>query len=386
MDELISHTAIHQSLLKMKFFSTIFFLLVCSFSFSQSLLVNGGFEDENICAEYHVNCSPEGWINSSDVPYDSYFKDPKLAYEGKHCIAVESGHTTNLSDRTYIRTQLLCKLRKGSFYRIDFYIKSGFPVLDSMGVYFTYYDFLFENQSQQFPSPSLYIANAAAPPNKNDTSWQKVSLLYKANGTEVYLTIGNFSQNPVMISNSKPQDHALVYIDNVSMVPLNPNELVCNDWKKTKEDIYSFNIRHLYLKRYIDMHVEVMPEPPALSKTSMQFVHKLVLPEIFFESGRSALTIPGQDLLDSLCNSLAGRQIDSLITEGHTDSLGSDLLNQKLSENRAATVANYIRKKLYMDKRLVVTRGWASDKPVADNRTSLGRQRNRRVELFLYVR
>ena len=370
----------------MKFFPTIFFILTPGVSFSQNLLVNGGFEDENICAEYHVNCSPEGWINSSDVPYDSYFKGSRLAYEGTHCVAVEAGHTSSLSDRTYIRTQLLCKLRKGSIYRVEFYVKSKFPVLDSMGIYFTYYDFLFENQLQPFPLPTMFTANGTIQPNRNDTSWQKVSMLYKANGTEVYLTLGSFSQRPVILKDAKPLDHALIFIDNVSMTPTNPNELICNDWKKTKNDIYAFNIRHQYLRRYIDMHSEDLPEPPTLSKTSMQFIHKLILPEIFFESGRSVLTIPGQDLLDSLCNSLAGRTIDSLITEGHTDSVGSDISNQRLSENRALTVANYIRKKLYIDKRLVITRGWASEKPVADNRTSAGRQRNRRVELFLYVR
>jgi len=370
----------------MKFFASILLFFTSIVCFSQNLLVNGGFEDENICAEYHVNCSPEAWINSSDVPYDSYFKDPKRAYKGTHCIAVEAGHTNGLTDRTYIRSQLLCKLRKGSIYRIEFYLRSKFPILDSIGIYFTYYDFLFENQVSQFPTPSLYAANAEKLPEKNDTSWQKVSLLYKANGTEVYITIGNFSQTPVVTENAKPQDHALIFIDNVSMVPASPNELICNDWKKRKDEIYNFNIRHQYLLRYIGMHSEDLPEPPMLSKTSMQFLHKFILPEIFFESGKSVLTIPGQDLLDSLCNSLAGRPIDSLITEGHTDSIGSDLSNQKLSKNRALTVANYIRKKLYMDKQLVVTRGWASDKPVADNRTPAGRQRNRRVEIFIYVR
>jgi outer membrane protein OmpA-like peptidoglycan-associated protein len=369
----------------MKFFFTIFSLLVCRLSFSQNLLVNGGFEDENICSEYHANCSPEGWINSSDVPYTCYFKEPALAYEGKHCVAVEAGQTGNLSDRTYIRTQLMCKLRKGSTYKIEFYIRSKLPVLDSIGIYFTYYDFLFEYQSPQPLSPSLYVANGTKLPRKNDTTWQKVSLLYKANGTEVYLAIGNFSQKPVMLKDPLPQDHAFVFIDKVSMVPADPNELICNDWKKRKDNIYSFNFRHQYLRHYID-NFDDTPEPPALSKTSIQFIHKLILPEIFFESNESILTNPGEYLLDSLCYSLEGRQIDSLITEGHTDSLGSDLLNQKLSKNRALTVANYIRKKLSIDQRLVVTRGWASDKPVADNRTPAGRQRNRRVELFLYVR
>jgi outer membrane protein OmpA-like peptidoglycan-associated protein len=366
----------------------VFIMLVLSStaSLAQNLLANGGFEDENICAEYRVNCSPEGWINSTDVPFDSYFKDPKFAFEGKHCVAIEAGNKPGLVDRTFIRSQLLCKLRKGSMYKIEFYIKSRYVALDSVGILFTYYDFLFENQSPQFLTPSLYVGNSVKHPDLKDTTWQKVSLTYKANGTEIYLAIGNFSQRPVVSKTDKPAEHCFVYLDNISVIPTFPSELICYDWKIRKDAVYNFNIRHQYLQRYIEKNSEDIPEPPALSKTSMQFLHRLVLPEIFFESGKSSLTFLGKQLLDSLCNSLAGRRIDSLITEGHTDSIGSDISNQKLSENRALTVANYVRKKLYFSQQLQVTRGWASEKPVADNRTYAGRQRNRRVEIFLYVR
>ena len=53
------------------FFSVSIFIF--KYSFSQNLLANGGFEDENICVEFHVNCSPEAWISTSD-DYNIFFK------------------------------------------------------------------------------------------------------------------------------------------------------------------------------------------------------------------------------------------------------------------------------------------------------------------------
>src|SRR5947208_16501349 len=101
----------------------LFFLFLPSLFFnralSQNLLVNGGFEDENICTEYHVNCAPEGWISTGNT-YNNFFKIPGIAHSGQHCVAIEAGNTRIRYMRTYIRTQLLCKLRKGNTYLLQF--------------------------------------------------------------------------------------------------------------------------------------------------------------------------------------------------------------------------------------------------------------------------
>src|SRR5436190_20536494 len=86
----------------MKFLFNQIFILVSLSSFSQNLLVNGGFEDENICTEFHVNCAPEGWISTADT-YNNFFKIPALAHRGQHCVAVEAGNSKKQFMRTYIR-------------------------------------------------------------------------------------------------------------------------------------------------------------------------------------------------------------------------------------------------------------------------------------------
>ncbi len=128
------------------------------------------------------------------------------------------------------------------------------------------------------------------------------------------------------------------------------------------------------------------PEPPEIDRTIVQTVDTLVIPDILFATDKSELTKNSFHLLDSLCNALLGRQIDSLVIEGHTDSTGTVVHNEKLSQNRALSVANYISKKLLLRRQLITTRGLASEKPIADNRTAAGRQLNRRVEIFIYIR
>ena len=68
--------------------------------------------------------------------------------------------------------------------------------------------------------------------------------------------------------------------------------------------------------------------------------------------------------------------------EGHTDNIGSQEYNQKLSERRAKSVANYLIK-AGIDKKRISTVGYGETVPVATNKTSAGRDLNRRVEILI---
>jgi outer membrane protein OmpA-like peptidoglycan-associated protein len=69
--------------------------------------------------------------------------------------------------------------------------------------------------------------------------------------------------------------------------------------------------------------------------------------------------------------------------EGHTDAIGSDSYNQKLSEERAASVRDYIQQAGISATRIRATRGFGETKPVTTNDTPEGRQMNRRVEIVI---
>lgn len=69
--------------------------------------------------------------------------------------------------------------------------------------------------------------------------------------------------------------------------------------------------------------------------------------------------------------------------EGHTDSIGTNEYNQKLSLRRADSVKNYLVDKFNIDGKRLKSEGYGETKPIADNNTDEGRQRNRRVESVL---
>jgi outer membrane protein OmpA-like peptidoglycan-associated protein len=67
---------------------------------------------------------------------------------------------------------------------------------------------------------------------------------------------------------------------------------------------------------------------------------------------------------------------------GHTDSTGSEALNQGLSEKRADSVGDYLVAQ-GVDRRRILTRGFGERHPIASNEAATGREQNRRVELRL---
>jgi OOP family OmpA-OmpF porin len=84
--------------------------------------------------------------------------------------------------------------------------------------------------------------------------------------------------------------------------------------------------------------------------------------------------------LDDLVGKVKGINLEVIIAVGHTDSVGSDAYNQKLSVKRSDAVKAYLVSK-GIEKNRVYTEGKGEKQPVADNKTSAGRSKNRRVEI-----
>ena len=88
----------------------------------------------------------------------------------------------------------------------------------------------------------------------------------------------------------------------------------------------------------------------------------------------------GKAKLDDLAGKVKGINLEVIIAVGHTDSVGADAYNQKLSVKRADAVKAYLVSK-GIEKNRVYTEGKGEKQPVADNKTSAGRSKNRRVEI-----
>ena len=102
--------------------------------------------------------------------------------------------------------------------------------------------------------------------------------------------------------------------------------------------------------------------------------------DAFFDFDKSVLKPEGKAKLDDLNSKLKGMNLEVIIAVGHTDSVGSDAYNQKLSVRRAEAVKAYLVSKGVEASR-VYTEGKGKKQPVATNKTAAGRAKNRRVEI-----
>jgi len=117
------------------------------------------------------------------------------------------------------------------------------------------------------------------------------------------------------------------------------------------------------------------PPPPAPTSEKVTFAA-----DAFFDFDKAVLKPEARAKLDDLASKTSGINLEVIIAVGHTDSVGSDAYNQKLSVRRAEAIKAYLVSK-GIEKNRVYTEGKGEKQPVADNRTSEGRAKNRRVEI-----
>ncbi|MFZ5506966.1 MAG: OmpA family protein [Pseudomonadota bacterium] len=110
---------------------------------------------------------------------------------------------------------------------------------------------------------------------------------------------------------------------------------------------------------------------------------KLEIPsDISFDVGRADIKPNFRPVLDRFAQTLNANPTTSVRIIGHTDSTGSDAVNNPLSVNRAASARNYLADRGVASSRIVID-GRGSHEPLADNGSEAGRAKNRRVEIFV---
>ncbi|MGB3617053.1 MAG: OmpA family protein [Catalinimonas sp.] len=111
-----------------------------------------------------------------------------------------------------------------------------------------------------------------------------------------------------------------------------------------------------------------------------QEVLRSAFEDLEFATGKADIQRASTKSLDALAEVLRQKQNYRLKVEGHTDDVGGDAANQKLSQARAEAVKTYIADR-GVDAARIETEGFGEARPAAENNTEAGRQRNRRVEL-----
>ena len=110
---------------------------------------------------------------------------------------------------------------------------------------------------------------------------------------------------------------------------------------------------------------------------------KLNVPGDFsFDTGRADIKPSMRPILDQFASGLAQQPNTEVRIIGHTDSTGSDELNNRLSLERAQATKNYLVAR-GVNANMVMVAGRGEHEPVADNTSDAGRARNRRVEIFM---
>ena len=120
-----------------------------------------------------------------------------------------------------------------------------------------------------------------------------------------------------------------------------------------------------------------VPPPPPPTPVNQKITFSA---DTFFDFDKSVLKPEAKTTLDDLVNKLRPINLEVIIAVGHTDGIGSNAYNDKLSVRRAEAVKAYLVSKGIEPNR-VYTEGKGKKQPIADNKSAEGRAKNRRVEV-----
>jgi len=132
------------------------------------------------------------------------------------------------------------------------------------------------------------------------------------------------------------------------------------------------------------LQFDLQPEP----KKKLVVVEKnkiQILQQVHFATGKATILPDSGPLLAQVVDAIVSNDLKKLRIEGHTDNKGGKATNLKLSQDRAASVADWLAK-AGIDRARLDTAGFGDTRPIAPNMTAKGRELNRRVEFLIIDR
>jgi outer membrane protein OmpA-like peptidoglycan-associated protein len=351
-----------------------FFCILQTNSKAQNYFANPDFEEYNLCIEYRQLCSAAAWfyiqpaatplINLKSVP-------PPLS--GRDLLIVPIGNiNTKITTHAFVYSMFCCPLQKGKNYKLAFYIHTSGKKFYGVDFYMRKKEFLSNNFFADSVLPSIHISEEDIVTGIN--GWSYVETMYTAKGDERFCLIGNLSKTAFDFKGFSRMNKAgdiFYFIDNISFSPQVP-EKMCSSYDKNVEKLYGQHLRHTE-RTEVDEEPEV---PEFITDT-------ITIPSVFFETDKAILKPAFKKLIDDLLIKCKDRNIVKIDIEGHTDNTGTKERNIVLSNNRAEAVLHYFILKAPYLKGNISSSGKAADFPIADNSTTVGRTKNRRVQIIL---
>lgn len=362
----------------MKYFLHLILNLCFSLSFfGQNLVPNGDFEKLIGCPKSLSELNVYSWNNTVEESTADLFTScthkeslvhPNILhlqpYDGISYVGVKPA-INGSGYREYISCRLKSKLKQGKTYRI----KLAVAIPDECSYRVNHIDFLFSSVplTGTFPEdPIIDVPSVSFSLKEMESlsTWKIFETTYVAEGDEAYLCIGNFlrmkKKDLVPIKQKNKNYHRLfencayTCLDAIEIVDVNAPPPTDNKVEKVET-----------VKKVEEPVIRIIPEP-------------IVLENLLFETASAALKEDDIPDLNAIVTYLQNRPELNALIEGHTDNVGKDDANLILSDNRAASVINYLVEK-GIERNRLRPQGFGASQPIADNSTKEGRSKNRRV-------
>ena len=315
---------------------------------------------------------PDCWSNPK-----KYTKGKQFPHTGQNMMGIKTFGRggTDTFWHEYLMVKLDSALVPGEKYYAEFYTvhsEHSDKVSNNIGMYFS--DTLVDSRSRMplFFTPQVNAENIL---DNNNNHWERVRGVFVAKTAAKYLLIGNFYDDKYTMTKRLPQGTggAYYFIDDVTVRKAMPYE------KVTPAPGESIKPR----PKVVLKHDEIIATTQVkLDSIDYQVGNTVILKNIFFEFDKATLLPTSQKELNNLYDNLIDYPHLKIEIRGYTDSIGSDVYNQKLSEARAKAVVTYLHDK-GIDSNRLSYKGYGENHPIASNSTDAGRQMNRRVEFYI---
>jgi|SRR5690606_22885689 len=348
-------------------------------SVAQNLVPNPGFEDYPKCpgsysrtkSEFRMNAwyspnagTPDSYNTCASgdggVPYN--WAGVSEAYEGRGYVGIYLWLGIR-EFREYIQCALSAPLIRDTTYVVSFRFRlSSYSryVCDRIGLHLSDSALTTRDDEALKIKPVLSVV-ADSILTISTGLWETGEMEYRANGGERFVTIGNFDGDErtgtYRIKHRPDQQHMLA------------------------EAAYYY-IDDVVVRMKYDPSIPVLPIA-AFRTDNLRLDQRYILDNILFEFNSYKLLSRSVDQLEELLRVMQRNRDTHVEVSGHTDDVGSDNYNLRLSVRRAETVAAYLISR-GIPKGRIVTRGFGKTMPLVEGETEEIRKANRRVEIRFF--
>lgn len=340
---------------------------------SQSILLNGSFEEVNICEEHKAKCSPVGWFFVRQISAQGFFTTNKLeGTEGNNYLGILTASAES-NYRHYWQTRLLCPILKGKKYTVTLRISSNEvgPNLNYIGLLLSN-NFIYSELDTLIQSDAT-IGLIGAKVKRLKHNWFEVEKSFIAEQNATHLVLGNFSSqsNQEILKRVSLFKNYLILVDAINL----RSSESCNEEQAISLEIRNTIKRHLTVKVPENEPIKIIRKD-SIQTEEKQPVEKIVIQNILFDL--NSFRLKNETLLDIYKSRINKIKIGRVLVLGFTDDSGSSQFNQELSTKRAEEVARVLSERFLIAPAKIQAEGRGISREFSE------KEKNRRVEILIF--